>query len=411
MNDIALYKKNVHRTVFGNYGCIITHAFAQHYNFGDYALAYGVQNIFTKYLTPYARFVSSDVHTTIYDKKQIEHVNAISDIFLIGGGGLIQTWDNPFWLFNMSTDDIKYLKVPMVFYGLGYNNFANTPLSPEAVENIKALSNAAISFSVRNDGSKERLSTLGLDFPEVPDPGFFVDGNHPRPNIKRQYVMVQLAYDSQKERQTDTNAFINNILKICEFLLKKHYHVILAPHCYPDIDISKQILDTINNKYCTMWDWFEIIKENNTIVGLGYYKYADFVIAMRGHAQICPIGMNVPVVSIINHPKHLGILKTLNLEQYAVMVNEPHFSDRVIEIIETIKISLHIDNKYLKFLSLGIGLSLFTQVAINISVVIGLLPVTGITLPILSYGGSSLVLTLIFFGIILNISQYTEEVK
>ncbi len=80
-------------------------------------------------------------------------------------------------------------------------------------------------------------------------------------------------------------------------------------------------------------------------------------------------------------------------------------------IIETIKISLHIDNKYLKFLSLGIGLSLFTQVAINISVVIGLLPVTGITLPILSYGGSSLVLTLIFFGIILNISQYTEEVK
>mgnify|MGYP002694192991 FL=1 len=67
-----------------------------------------------------------------------------------------------------------------------------------------------------------------------------------------------------------------------------------------------------------------------------------------------------------------------------------------------------VDNLYLKFLSLGIGLSLFTQVFINIGVVIGLLPVTGITLPIISYGGSSLVLTLMFLGLVLNISQYTE---
>lgn len=80
-------------------------------------------------------------------------------------------------------------------------------------------------------------------------------------------------------------------------------------------------------------------------------------------------------------------------------------------IVRTIKIALHVDNLYLKFLSLGIGLSLFTQVFINIGVVIGLLPVTGITLPLFSYGGSSLVLTLIFLGIIINISRYSEEVK
>lgn len=76
--------------------------------------------------------------------------------------------------------------------------------------------------------------------------------------------------------------------------------------------------------------------------------------------------------------------------------------------IKIIKISISVDNLYLKFLSLGIGLSLFTQVFINIGVVIGLLPVTGITLPIISYGGSSLVLTLMFLGLVLNISQYTE---
>ena len=42
---------------------------------------------------------------------------------------------------------------------------------------------------------------------------------------------------------------------------------------------------------------------------------------------------------------------------------------------------------------------------LNLSVVIGLIPVTGVTLPFLSYGGSSLVITMIMIGIILNISK------
>jgi len=45
---------------------------------------------------------------------------------------------------------------------------------------------------------------------------------------------------------------------------------------------------------------------------------------------------------------------------------------------------------------------------INVSVVIGLIPVTGITLPFLSYGGSSLTLTLMSAGVVLNISKYSR---
>ncbi len=66
------------------------------------------------------------------------------------------------------------------------------------------------------------------------------------------------------------------------------------------------------------------------------------------------------------------------------------------------------DNKY-KLTLVGIASSLFVQVFINLGVVIGILPVTGITLPIISYGGSSLVFTLIMIGIALNISRYREE--
>ena len=45
------------------------------------------------------------------------------------------------------------------------------------------------------------------------------------------------------------------------------------------------------------------------------------------------------------------------------------------------------------------------QTILNLSVVIGLIPVTGVTLPFLSYGGSSLLISMISIGIILNVAR------
>lgn len=73
-----------------------------------------------------------------------------------------------------------------------------------------------------------------------------------------------------------------------------------------------------------------------------------------------------------------------------------------------IKISLEAPDLFGRFLALGIAGMLAVQAMINISVVIGLIPVTGITLPFLSYGGSSLTLTLCSVGILLNISIYSK---
>jgi len=49
------------------------------------------------------------------------------------------------------------------------------------------------------------------------------------------------------------------------------------------------------------------------------------------------------------------------------------------------------------------------QVFINIAVVIGLIPVTGVTLPFISYGGSSLVISMFMMGIIVNIMKNTDK--
>lgn len=59
-----------------------------------------------------------------------------------------------------------------------------------------------------------------------------------------------------------------------------------------------------------------------------------------------------------------------------------------------------------KMLAFGLTLAIVLQALINISVTIGLMPVTGVTLPLISYGGTSMIVTLGMIGILLNISSY-----
>jgi len=62
-------------------------------------------------------------------------------------------------------------------------------------------------------------------------------------------------------------------------------------------------------------------------------------------------------------------------------------------------------DRYGKCISAGIALLLGLQVAINIGMTIGLMPVVGIPLPLVSYGGSSLLATLVAVGLLLNIGM------
>ncbi len=81
----------------------------------------------------------------------------------------------------------------------------------------------------------------------------------------------------------------------------------------------------------------------------------------------------------------------------------------LIIIFRGIKISIKSPDNFAKFLSFGIIFQLSFQTLLNLAVVVGLVPVTGVTLPFFSYGGSSLLITLISMGIILNISRHREN--
>ncbi|WP_372663044.1 stage V sporulation protein E [Cohnella sp.] len=70
--------------------------------------------------------------------------------------------------------------------------------------------------------------------------------------------------------------------------------------------------------------------------------------------------------------------------------------------------AITISDPFGSFLATGIVGIIAVQVLINIGVVIGLLPVTGVTLPLVSYGGSSLTLLLTALGLLLNLSRYSR---
>ena len=69
------------------------------------------------------------------------------------------------------------------------------------------------------------------------------------------------------------------------------------------------------------------------------------------------------------------------------------------------KVALQARSLFGRFLAIGITSQISLQAVVNIMVCTGILPVTGITLPFISYGGTSLVITLAMVGILLSISR------
>lgn len=80
-------------------------------------------------------------------------------------------------------------------------------------------------------------------------------------------------------------------------------------------------------------------------------------------------------------------------------------------MIRGLKIAEKTPNFNYKILAYGLTLSIIIQALINMSVVLGLSPATGIPLPFISFGRSALVCNLLAVGLLLNISQRKTEVK
>jgi len=77
-------------------------------------------------------------------------------------------------------------------------------------------------------------------------------------------------------------------------------------------------------------------------------------------------------------------------------------------MIQGIRVATKAPDMYGSLIATGISIMIGFQAFVNMYIVVGLLPTKGLTLPLISYGGSSLVINCVAIGILMNISRYTE---
>lgn len=76
-----------------------------------------------------------------------------------------------------------------------------------------------------------------------------------------------------------------------------------------------------------------------------------------------------------------------------------------------LSIARHVEDNFAKLVAFGVGTWIGFQAFVNIAGVSATIPLTGVPLPFFSYGGSSLVITLLALGIVVNISQNRRVAK
>jgi len=100
--------------------------------------------------------------------------------------------------------------------------------------------------------------------------------------------------------------------------------------------------------------------------------------------------------------KHTDFIFTLFSEEHGFVGSLTLLLIYVIIIYRTLKIGLISRSFFAKYFCYGFASSIFFCVAVNMSMVLGLLPIVGSPLPIMSYGGSSMLATMIGFAIVMS---------
>jgi len=111
--------------------------------------------------------------------------------------------------------------------------------------------------------------------------------------------------------------------------------------------------------------------------------------------------------------KRLFLPEPHNDSIFAVIVEELGFIRSALLVLiiiyfiwRALTIAAHIKDKYAQLALVGIISWIFWQSLLNIGAMIGLVPLTGVPLPFISYGGTSLLVLMSAVGVVLNISKY-----
>ncbi len=134
----------------------------------------------------------------------------------------------------------------------------------------------------------------------------------------------------------------------------------------------------------------------------GYHIFQSIKCIVRG--SITGVGIGKSIQRYLPHA-HTDFIYSVVAEEIGFIGSLILFILFCYLIFRAFKIAYNGNDKFSFLAASGIGIMWSVQVLINIMVTLGLIPVTGLPLPFISYGGSSLITNMIGIGILLSISK------
>ena len=107
--------------------------------------------------------------------------------------------------------------------------------------------------------------------------------------------------------------------------------------------------------------------------------------------------------------KHTDFIFTLFSEEFGFLGSIGLIILYTIIILRVIRIGTICRSSFSRLFCFGFAFALFIYITVNLSMVLGLLPIVGSPLPIMSYGGSSMLATMIGFGIVMSAKVHSKQ--
>ena len=157
-----------------------------------------------------------------------------------------------------------------------------------------------------------------------------------------------------------------------------------------------RILVFLNPEIDSLGSGYQII-QSKIAIGSGGFFGKGYLLGSQSRLNYLP-------------EKHTDFIFTLISEEFGFLGSISIILIFCILIFSVMQISFRVKTLFSKIVTFGIGFLLFLYLSLNIGMVCGLLPVVGVPLPLISYGGTSLLTVLIGLGIVSSINIHDKEI-
>ncbi|HAG53052.1 MAG TPA: rod shape-determining protein RodA [Alphaproteobacteria bacterium] len=158
---------------------------------------------------------------------------------------------------------------------------------------------------------------------------------------------------------------------------------------------KKRVLTFLNPESDPLGAGYHIIQSKIAIGSAGFFG-KGFMQGTQSHLAFLP-------------EKHTDFIFALLAEDFGMFGSMCLIICYIILILSCVKIAMNNRNHYSSLVAIGVGVCIFLYAFINMAMVTGLMPVVGVPLPFVSYGGTSMLTLMIAVGLVFNAAIQKEE--